>query len=1182
MASSDQRTDQALFARYVVLVLLCLLLALSIPNPSIAQTTTSGGLTGVVIDPSGAVVIDAEVEIKNDSKGTIQSAITDRGGVYRFFFLTPAVYSLSVSHTGFRTENRTVTVLLGPPVSLNVTLQVAKATASVSVLAEAPLLNAENGDVSTTMNAKQIAEIPNPGNDLTYIAQTAPGAIMNTDTIGFGGLGNFSILGMPGTSNLFTLNGMNNNNTVVNTNNSGVMGMLMGQNEVQEATIVSNGYSGQFGGVAGASVNYLTKSGGNAFHGNAQYYWNGTALNANDWFDNAFGNPRPVDTAHQWAGSVGGPIKKDKLFFFFDTEGMSVLLPYSPQAVLPSTQFESATIANIDSIFGSGSASHKFYEQVFDLYNSAPGASRALPGNFNPQDPTGCNGWVNPNDPNGVGATEPCAVHFLQNVSVPSSQSLVSGRVDWNLGSNDRLFLLAQFDHGHIANFVDAISPVFDAYSRQPWWQGQLSETHTIGPTAANQFLLGLNYTLAKTGVTDPSQALTAFPVTLNWWNAGQPFTPLGGLDYQYALPSWSKTISYQISDDLVKTRGKHKLGLGVSFLRTYWSAGGGNWSSTPQLLPQTIDAFFFGGSDPSSPNSDYTSIYQSFPAYSRNDFWFYSLGLYGQDEWHARSNLSITLALRADHQSNPICDARCFARLPGPFSTINHDPNVPYNKTILINHEQAFVNTDSIVWSPRFSFAWQPRGVSHNTVLRGGIGIFYDPVPGGLGPWSSANTPPLSNYFNIRGYSLAPDEKNSLFQNSVASNTAFANGFSSGQTLAQIQSVDPNFSVPIIQIPAATIHSAQYQKWSLQAQQSFGASRSLTISYFGNHGLHELSADPNLNAFGFGSFPNVKCGSPLVAPCYDSRFGLVSANETNAVSNYHGMVVSFEQRITGWGRGLFQANYTLGHALDEVSNGGLGVFTGGSSLNPQDASNLRGSYGPAEYDARHLFSANYVWEIPLKAALGGHGPDSLVKGWQVSGTIFYHTGLPYTVFDNQESSNLSGNNFGGPIYAVPVAPLGPGGPCGKGAAVPAVPVPCLPPQVQGDGSPAAGALFVQTGCETGFNSGHLGASGTCDGSLVTFAQGRNHFRTTGFFNTDFSVMKNTKIPHPENVVLSMGLQFFNFFNHANFGGPDNSMADGGYGQIGYLEQSPTSILGSTLQANVSPRMIQLKFQLQF
>ena len=163
--------------------------------------------------------------------------------------------------------------------------------------------------------------------------------------------------------------------------------MMLGQNEVQEATIVSNGYSGQFGGAAGASINYLTKSGGNDFHGNAAYYWNGSALNANDWIDNAYGNPRPFDIANQWAGSLGGPIKKDKLFFFFDTEGMRVILPSPFQVVLPSAKFESATMANIDSIFGPMSASHKFYQQMFNLYNSTPGASAATPGNFNPRDP---------------------------------------------------------------------------------------------------------------------------------------------------------------------------------------------------------------------------------------------------------------------------------------------------------------------------------------------------------------------------------------------------------------------------------------------------------------------------------------------------------------------------------------------------------------------------------------------------------------------------------------------------------------------------------------------------------------------------------------------------------------------------------------------------------------------------
>lgn len=304
---------------------------------------------------------------------------------------------------------------------------------------------------------------------------------------------------------------------------------------------------------------------------------------------------------------------------------------------------------------------------------------------------------------------------------------------------------------------------------------------------------------------------------------------------------------------------------------------------------------------------------------------------------------------------------------------------------------------------------------------------------------------------------------------------------------------------------------------------------------------------------------------------------------QTDAVSNYNGMVVSFQHRLTRWGSGMLQVNYTYGHALDEVSNGGVGAFTLGSSLNPQDASNLRGSYGPADYDIRHSINANYVWEIPFKQALGGHGPDWALKGWQVSGTVFARTGWPFTMLDPAETSNLVNDNISGPIYSVPVAPLGPQGPCGKGAVIPGSPVPCFPSQALGDGSPNPGALFVQTGCETGFNTGNLpGPKGPCSGPSVTFAQGRNRFRSPNYVSTDLAIMKNTDIPHWENGVFILGFQFFNLFNHANFGYPDNWTSDSTFGQILYEEQAPTSILGSGLNANVSGRMIQVKVQIRF
>jgi hypothetical protein len=1183
---------------HVILGSSILLLILCLPDELKAQTTTSGGLTGVVRDPSQAAVPDANVEIRDSTKGTSQATKTDGDGVYRFFFVAPGNYKLSVSHPGFREESQIINVLLGPAGTRNISLKLAGTSTTVRVTDEIPLLQTENGDVSTTFSQKQISEVPNPGNDLTYIAQTAPGAIMNSDGIGFTASGNFSILGMPGASNLFTLNGMNDNSSiehhvngdliVANTNISGVLGMLLGQNEVQEATVVSSGYSGQYGGAAGSFVTYLTKSGSNAFHGNAQYYWNGSALNANDWFSNAFQIPRPIDNANQWAGSLGGPIKRGKIFFFFDTEGTLIALPSLFQIVLPSPQFETSTLSNIDTIFGATSASDTFYRQMFNLWKNTPGASAATPGDFSSH--LGCYGWQDPTDPNSLnrlGINVPCTMHFARNVNVSSNDYIVSGRADWNLLPGDRMFLLVQYGNGRTPVHVDPVSPVFSAYCSQTTWQGQLSETHTLSPTAANQFLLAGTFLDRTCGVANSPKTLATFPTEVSWFNSGIPIAGLGGFDIHYLLPIATRPTTYQISDDVVKTLGRHKFALGAHFLRTDATLGGYNRFGSGLLLPLSLSAFFCGGESPSQDPSkisltqpclvdqthratNLTLFQQAFPLSTWNRFAFYSLGLYGQEEWQARANLTLTLTLRADHQSNPVCAKNCFARFSGPFNSLSHDPRQPYDSGILINQKQAFANTDSIVWSPRFSFAWQPFGVTRNTVVRGGFGFFYDQVPASLAA-NLAFNPPSNTFFNISGNSLAPGETNSLSRNADTSNTVFMNGYAAGQSIAQIKAVDPNFTPPSFVNPANWMHSPQYQKWSLQAQQRFGAATSLTIGYFGNHGLHELVQNPNANAFGFGPFPATLCTTAIVSPCADPRFGGVTEYQTNAISNYNGTIVSFEQRLTQWGGGMFQVNYTYGHALDEVSNGGVSVFTTQESIFPQDATHLRQSYGPAEYDTRHSLTGNFVWGVPFRQALRGHGRDSLVNGWQVSGIILAHTGNPYTVLDILTANNLSRKNFFGPLYSVPVAPLGPAGPCGEGAAQPASAVPCQ-----------SGASYLQSGCETGFNTGHLGASGACNGPLVNFAQGRNRFRAPGFVNLDFAILKHTKIPRWENGILSIGAQFFNFLNHPNFGFPDNFSSDGSFGQISYLEQSPTSILGSTLQANVARRMIQLKAQLRF
>jgi hypothetical protein len=1153
-----------------------LLLFVALTATTQAQTTTSGGLTGTVTDPSDHVVPNVDVELKDNAKGTLHGTRTDSVGVYVFSFLLPGNYTLKFTHPSFKQTTITVDVLLGPPGTVNVKLVIASTSTTIKVSARAPLINTDNGDASTTMTEQQISEVPNPGNDLTYIAQTAPGLVMNTDQTGPKiTLGNFSSFGMPGSSNLFTINGMNSNDMGFSLNMTGATFMLLGQNQIQEATVVSNGYSGQFGLFAGANVNYISKSGGNRFHRNAVYYWNGRAFNANNWFNKANGVPRPFDIANQWAGSIGGPIKKEKLFFFFNTEGLVLMIPSLPvPVIIPSPSFQAATISNIDARFGLSSASDAFYKQIFDLYNNAPGANRATPGA--PGDPLGCGGFQ---EPNGLGTFVPCAYSFESTLTgQPTREFLMSGRMDWNIGSNDRSFFLLQYNVGLQPTNTDPISPAFNAKSNRPWWQGQLVENHTFSPSVFNEFTMGGYWASLVFSLTNPSQALSAFPTVLTWSSSPLPFTDLGGLDY--LIPNGKVVTQYQVADDLVVRRGRHSLAFGEYFLRDDLSVPFPAHNRVGTLSPLTLDAFYQGGFDPASPDINYTELSQSFSSSNRQHFGFYNLGLYAQDEWHVRPNVTLTFTVRSERQSNPVCSEHCFARFAGTFNSISHDPDQPYKQAILINQEQAYEHLRGVLWLPRFGFAWQPVGVSRNTVLRGGVGIFYDPIPGTVFP-SFRSNPPLLNSFTVTHNNLSPGETTSLFKDAASSNIAFINGFSAGETLAQIQARIPQFSPPAFESPGSTTVPPQYQKWSLELQQGIGTNSSLSIGYFGHHGIHVPFFNPSANAWGFGSFPSELCTSPPVPPCADPRFSEVSEFNTSALANYNAMIISFQHRFS---QGAIQANYTYSHAIDEVSNGGAAFsFTSASSGDPQDPNNIRGSYGSADYDARHNFTASYVWQLPVKRLLRGHGSELLATGWQVAGTIFARTGLPYTVVDNLEASLLQSDNFFGAIFAVPIDPIRSGESCGNGAASPPGSKPCQPPQVLADGvTPNPNARFVQAGCETDFDAGNLpGPSGPCSGHSVHLAQGRNRFRGPSYFNTDFSITKNTKMPGRENATLGIGFQFFNFFNHPSFGFPNHQIQDQTLGQIFYLSTPPTSILGSVGGDN-APRMIQLKAQIQF
>src|SRR5271155_4292768 len=450
--------------KLLVIVLICCAEMLCFPFVLPAQTIVTGGFSGTITDPTGSTVPGATLTLTSNTTGDTYSTISSSIGAYVFSLLKPGDYTLTAKRDGFKTATQKITVLLGQNSTVNFAMEVGAVTTTVEVTGEGNLLQTQDANIATTFDTRTVQNIPNPGNDITYIAQTAPGVSMNTSS--GPGFGNFSAFGLPGTSNLFTVNGNDYNDPFLNLNNSGASNLLLGSNEVQEVAVVVNGYTGQYGRQAGAQIDYNTKSGTNAFHGDAIYNWTGRALSANDFFNNAGGVPRPFENNNAWAAAFGGPIKKDKAFFFVDTEGTRYIFGTSQTVNVPTPALEAFTLANVPA------SAQAFYTNAFNLYNSAPGISRAVPVTQNSgvpaTDPTFANSCgslgqvptaASPNPLfNPEFTTTPCLESFRSSVSNGNPEWLLTARLDYNFNDNNKVFGRVKFDRGTQPTYTDPIN----------------------------------------------------------------------------------------------------------------------------------------------------------------------------------------------------------------------------------------------------------------------------------------------------------------------------------------------------------------------------------------------------------------------------------------------------------------------------------------------------------------------------------------------------------------------------------------------------------------------------------------------------------------------------------------------------------------------------------------------------
>ncbi len=1150
---------------------------LASPMPTLAQGETTSAIAGQVIDTNHGAIPGATVTITNRETGLQRSAKSDAEGRFNFPQLKPGTYTVKVEVQGFATQqNDNVASGLGQKQTVNFTLKVAEASQTVEVSGAPPILNPENANTSTNLTARALENLPNPGGDLTYPIQFSPGALINTagssnDFVGSSnGYGNVQFNGLPALSNGYIVDGLETNDPLTNLNSGLSTNLVLGLNSISEMTVNSLSYSADQGRYGASQVNYVTKSGSDQFHGNLYEIWNGSDLNAADYFTNATaGNTKAGSNVNHFGGSLGGPIVRKKLFFFFDSEWVRISLPIVTPATVPTAAFQNYVLQQLPLggmdpvtgvIYPAAPQLAPFYQKMFSLYGNTSGSPLAVLGCPLNADGSMASGAL----PSGNG----CANRQSVSHSSDDHEQVQTGRMDYNIDAKNSAWMRLQSDTGLQAAWTDPINSIFDAVSPQPLYSFAAGYTHVFSQDLVNYFNPGFSWYESLFAPSDFQKTLSAFPIVLQGNGANAPFTTIGGLDNTWL--QGRRASRFFINDNIAWTHGAHEFRFGTNTrifrLNDYDFGEGGVPTVTYTDLAQFI-------------NGVMSTVSETFPLSANEPFNSVNLDLYAMDTWKVTPKLTWTIGIRDTLNTNPLNPHDEIGRLTGSFETISHDVNQPLSDAIQTNLGHLFVSTPLAILQPRTAFAWQ---FAPNTVLRTGFGLFSDLLPGSIADIIGANPPYVRTFQNVLsvnsmdepvsslgGLAIAPGVSDSAVDAIVAANQQYAAGFAQGELSCASQLANPSAClapVSMTVVPNGELHAPYFMEWSFGIEHQFGSTFSIHAQYVGTRAVNQ----PFLSQVnGYQTVcPGCFAPYPYLQPT-DPRFGAVTQFSTGANSIYNGLQLTAMKRL---GHGLQgQINYTFSRCMDEVSNGGLLQFSAGAILSPLPGELAR-NYGPCDYDVRHNISAEYVYQLPVKVK--NHRLGDALNGWQVSGTFFWHSGLPFSVLSSPYTANGNGIVQGGGSQFASIVP-----------GVPLYdhnPIPNVTP-------PGA----VQWLNPNAFVSAVDPSTGACNGGDTPQdcqfgTLGRNALRGPNFFWSDFYLTK--MFPLSERVKLRVEAQVFNIFNHPNFalptdvyaGIPGKPATQVGFGALGYTTSPPTGLLGVGLGGDSSPRMIALHARIEF
>lgn len=1121
----------------------CLSLVVSVFLSALGVQAQTASISGTISDATGAGVPEATVNAKNTATGAARTAKTDSSGTYSIPNIAVGQYDVSVEKQGFSTLRfQSVQITVAQNLTLNGTLNVGPLTQAVEVAGSSvPAINLEDAQLSNVVDERRILNLPLITRDPYSLVLLSPGTLQTSSS-----LGGFSVNGQRERNNNFLLDGVDNNDASV----PGIPGGISGINpdSTQEFRVITNNFLPEFGRNSGAIIDVVTRSGSNQFHGAAYEYNRVNALAARDYF-NPSPDPQNPFVRNQFGFSLGGPIVRDKTFFFVNSEWDRFRTTLTNASTVPTAAFKSGVF--------------NYNGQPINLADPAS-SNNALGLRLDPTMQKILALYPNPNGP----AVDSIRGTYFFPTATPQDSANVTFRLDHRF--SEKYTVSARYIYNGLTNgnSLDEIFPgVGGVATSQQSQNGAFNFIAAFRPDLVNEFRFGLNrtddlFTCNGNNIIDQNGTLDPFGFGTDYsFNTATNVPTIasfgcGALGDSNGQFRRAGTWSY--IDHLSWVIGKHNIKAGGEF-RYIYDNGYDAFGSRPSVdftafgnfgIPivncagacaddevlQTMAAALLGVPGVQSQ----TQFFNAAGTRRATDFLRFVQHEYGffiQDQWKVRSNLTLEIGARYEYNGIPFERDGNFSNLlyqqpwgaaPITFQRVGPGTGLP------------LYYSDPSDIEPRVGLAWDPFH-DGKTSVRVGYGIFHDRVFGNLFENLRGNPPFVAGVQNF---------PNNDFANGVGplvtlgqlppppTQPAPSASVSDGSLLTGISILDPNLKTPYT------------QAWNVGIQRQLGGGMSLEVNYVGS-GTHRLfrSVDGNpplpwlvAAAHADGSLPtNISGGALRIAPFLDlpQVTGNLAFEEPIVIRSigngtYNGLQTTFTKRFS---HGVqFQAAYTWSHAIDDAADP---LVAPSANRNiARNSFNLHEERGTSDYDLRHRLILNYVFQLPFGPGHThfNHGFASRVLGgWELSGLSTFQSGSPFDIYSSRDSEYTGLTNR---------------------------------PDLVGDPSIPAGSPRNQTGPPiTAFAVQPFGRPGNL---------GRNTFTGPRYYNTDLNLAKNTSIT--ERMNLQFRAECYNVFNRIQFAVPgasgDTIASPGTFGQSLSTLTQPD---GTT-----SARQIQLALKLIF